>query len=107
MCLLGRCLLGSRPKRHFFDHYCVPEKTPLVKGFGQRVKEIREKQGISQEELAHRAGLHRTGITRVERCTRVSSLETVEKIAHALQVQPRDLLPEIRLKRPRSRKVSG
>jgi transcriptional regulator with XRE-family HTH domain len=41
---------------------------------------------ISQEELAVRAGLHRTYLSDVERGARNPSIKTIEKIAQALQV---------------------
>ena len=49
--------------------------------FGQRVKEIRLKQNISQEELAFRCGLSKNYISDVERGTRNISLKSIEKIA--------------------------
>jgi CheY-like chemotaxis protein len=42
--------------------------------------------GISQEELADRAGLHRTYVSDIERGARNPSLESIEKLAHALDV---------------------
>ncbi|MCI8612192.1 MAG: helix-turn-helix transcriptional regulator [Clostridia bacterium] len=53
---------------------------------GKRVKELRYKLGISQEELAYNAQLDRTYITSVERGKRNISIVNVEKIAQALQV---------------------
>ena len=41
---------------------------------------------ISQEELAYRAGLHRTYVSDVERGARNPSLESIEKLAHALEL---------------------
>ncbi|GLX66803.1 helix-turn-helix domain-containing protein [Paenibacillus glycanilyticus] len=54
--------------------------------FGQRVKELRARSGMSQELLAHRCGLDRTYISGVERGERNLSLVNMEKIASALQV---------------------
>ena len=53
---------------------------------GKRVKELRNKRGISQEELADRAGLDRTYITSVECGKRNISIVNVEKIATALKI---------------------
>ena len=47
---------------------------------GQRIRELREQLGISQEELAARANLDRTYITSVERGKRNISIGTLEKI---------------------------
>ncbi|MEY2532052.1 MAG: hypothetical protein QOI96_2137 [Verrucomicrobiota bacterium] len=53
---------------------------------GTAIKSGRSKLGISQEELAYRAGLHRTYISDLERGARNPSIESVEKLAQALQV---------------------
>ena len=60
--------------------------------FGQNVRRIRGETGLSQEELAFRAKLHRTYISSVERGERNVSLENIFAIAEALQVAPGDLL---------------
>lgn len=51
---------------------------------GNAIKRKRAALGISQEELAARAGLHRTYVSDVERGARNPSLETMEKLAGAL-----------------------
>lgn len=51
---------------------------------GLRIKELRVKLGISQEELAARANLDRTYITSVERGKRNISIGTLEKIVTQL-----------------------
>ena len=53
---------------------------------GKRVKELRNKLGISQEELADLAGLDRTYITSVERGKRNISIMNIEKLSIALKV---------------------
>lgn len=53
---------------------------------GKRVKELRNKLGISQEELADLAGLDRTYITSVECGKRNISIVNIEKLARALKV---------------------
>jgi len=60
--------------------------------FGQTVRKIRMNRNISQEELGYLCGLHRTYISDIERGTRNVSLENVEKIAQALNVEPKELL---------------
>lgn len=59
--------------------------------FGQRVKEIRLKQNISQEELAFRCGLSKNYISDVERGTRNISLKSIEKIADGFAINIKDL----------------
>lgn len=53
---------------------------------GKRVKELRNKLGISQEELAARAELDRTYITSVECGKRNISIVNIERLAKALKV---------------------
>lgn len=54
--------------------------------FGRNVQGVRQALNISQEELAFRAGLHRTYIGMVERAERSISLQNAKKIADALHV---------------------
>ena len=53
---------------------------------GTAIKEQRYALGISQEELATRAGLHRTYVSEVERGERNPSIGSIEKLAQALEV---------------------
>lgn len=75
-------------------------KSRFIRDFGKRVRELRLARGLSQEALADAAGLHRTAISLIEIANRSSTLETVEKIARALDVQPASLMPAIPLKPP-------
>lgn len=58
----------------------------ICKKFGNRVRELRITQGISQEVLAQKSGLHRTYIGSVERGERNISLINIEKISIALNI---------------------
>jgi transcriptional regulator with XRE-family HTH domain len=60
-------------------------KTTLEK-FGEKVREERLKKGLSQEELAARAGVHRTYIGMIERAEKNITLANIEKIAKALEI---------------------
>ncbi len=60
-------------------------KTTLEK-FGEKVREERHRLGLSQEELASRAGVHRTYIGMIERAEKNITLENIEKIAKALEI---------------------
>jgi len=51
---------------------------------------------MSQEQLGFASGLHRTAISFVERADRAANLETVEKLARALRVEPAELMPPLR-----------
>ena len=61
-------------------------KLDLKGQFGTAIKSWRGRLGISQEELAGRAGLHRTYVSDVERGARNLSLESIDKLAKALEV---------------------
>lgn len=56
---------------------------------------------MSQEELGFEAGLHRTAISFIERADRSATLETIEKLALALEVQPAELMPTVQSRRKR------
>lgn len=62
--------------------------------FGQRVRELRLARGLSQEELAFRARIHRTYLGGIERGERNPALKNIAAIAGALGVGIRELFPE-------------
>ncbi len=62
--------------------------------FGERVKAVRKNQGLSQEELAAKADLHRTYIGMIERGEKNITLLNILKIARALNVFPGDLFKD-------------
>jgi len=66
----------------------------VTKLFGLNVRRLRRAAGISQEELARRAGLHRTYIGAVEWAERNITLISAEKIARALGVALKDCLDD-------------
>lgn len=66
-------------------------KNILIK-FGKKVKEERLKQRLSQEDLAERAGLHRTYIGMIERAEKNITLGNIEKVAKALKLNINELL---------------
>ena len=66
----------------------------ILKKFGERVRQLRKKKDISQEELAHRANLHRTYIGMIERAEKNITLLNIEKIANALEVSIKSLFKE-------------
>jgi len=63
--------------------------------FGTAVRQRREVLGLSQEELAFQAGLHRTYISLIERGLRSASIETIAKLAKALRTTSSQLLEKI------------
>lgn len=64
----------------------------VLVSFGHKVREERLNQHLSQEELALRAGVHRTYIGMIERAEKNITLENIDKIAKALGVRIFDLL---------------
>jgi len=62
--------------------------------FGQKVRSERIKQGLSQEELAARSGVHRTYIGMIERAEKNITLVNIEKISKALRLNIRDLFDD-------------
>jgi CheY-like chemotaxis protein/DNA-binding Xre family transcriptional regulator len=70
------------------------QKIDFKKMFGASVRGWRNQLGISQEELAERANLHRTYVSDVERGSRNISLENIEKLARALDISVSALFPE-------------
>lgn len=66
-------------------------KKDIVLLFGQRQREIRKEQGLSQEQLAFKAGLHRTYVGGIERGERNVALRNIQRLADALEVDVRVL----------------
>ncbi len=67
-------------------------KSNVLIKFGNRVREERAKQGLSQEALADKAEVHRTYIGMIERAEKNVTLITIERLAKALGVKPEDLV---------------
>lgn len=63
----------------------------IAKLFGKKVRQLRTSKGISQEELAFRAGIHRTYLGGIERGERNPCLVNIARIAKALKVS----MPEL------------
>ena len=61
------------------------------KAFGQRVRDLRAREGLSQDGLAHSSGIHLTSIGRIERGGREPRLTTILKLAEGLGVEPGEL----------------
>ena len=66
----------------------------IVKVFGINVKRYRQALGISQEAFAEKCGLHRTYISAIECYRRSISLENIQRIADALEVETYELFIE-------------
>ena len=66
----------------------------IVKVFGTNVKKYRTQIGLSQDAFAEKCGLHRTYISAVECYRRSISLENIQRIADALNVETYKLFLE-------------
>jgi transcriptional regulator with XRE-family HTH domain len=64
----------------------MKKKPKVLIEFGNRIRQLRKLENISQEELADRAGLHRTYIGMIERAEKNITLINIEKLAIGLNV---------------------
>lgn len=67
-------------------------RNPILRRFGDALREERKRRGISQEQLALQADVNRTYMGGVERGEENISLLTVAKIAGVLKVKPSEIL---------------
>ena len=66
----------------------------IIKVFGVNVKYYRQRIGLSQEAFAEKCGMHRTYISAIECFRRSISLENIQRIADALDIEAYKLLLE-------------
>lgn len=66
----------------------------VIKVFGMNVKKYRKMKGLSQEQFAEKCGLHRTYISAIECFRRSISLENIQRIADALEIETYQLFIE-------------
>lgn len=71
-------------------------KTDVRHVFGTRLREVRAARGMSQEDLAFAAKIHRTYVGGIERGERNPSLSNVVRLAKALRMTPSELLEGVR-----------
>jgi transcriptional regulator with XRE-family HTH domain len=69
-----------------------PNDCPLVAVFAANVRRLRLELNLSQEELAERAGVHRTYVGMIERSEKNCTIYNIERLAQALNVEPGTLL---------------
>jgi transcriptional regulator with XRE-family HTH domain len=65
---------------------------PAVVYVGEKLKEIRTRRLLTQEELAERAGISAGTVVNIERDNREPHFRTIRKLAKALDVDPTELL---------------
>ncbi len=66
-------------------------RTPEI-AFGETLRALRNKRGLSQDDLAHQSGYHRTYISQLERGEKSPSLRTIVNLAATLKVKPSALI---------------
>lgn len=59
---------------------------------GLNIQEVRRSRGLSQEDLAHRASIDRGYIGKIENAKHAASVDTIDAIAKALDIEPMELL---------------
>ncbi len=69
-------------------------KNDIKKILANNVRRARAKLSMSQDELADKCDLHRTYIGGIERAERNITLQSLEKIASALEISPKDLIDD-------------
>ena len=65
---------------------------------GNILKELRDNKGLTQEQLSGLAALDRTHYSKLERGLRSPTIETLFKIAHALDIMPHEIIKIIETK---------
>lgn len=69
----------------------------IIKVFADNVRYYRTRSGLSQEAFAEKCGLHRTYISAIECYQRSISLENIQRIADALEIDTYKLFMEERV----------
>lgn len=73
----------------------MDKKIELLEKFGEKVREERLKRGLSQDELAAKAGVHRTYIGMIERGEKNITLINIKKVAKAFDLAIDKLLANL------------
>lgn len=60
--------------------------------FARNLRTLRKAKGLSQEEVAHQAGIDRTYVSALERSVYNPSIDVVDRLARVLEVEPSELL---------------
>lgn len=67
----------------------------VAERFGNNLRRCRKAAGLSQEEVGQRASMHRTQVAAAERGERIPRIDTLLRLAGALEVSPDELLKGI------------
>lgn len=79
----------------------------VAKQFGRNLVRCRKRAGMSQEDVGFGAAIHRTEVGMLERGVRLPRIDTLIKLAVALEVQVGDLLDGIEWRPPVPNPVTG
>lgn len=85
-----RVLHETEPSYSYFRGRTIRSKTSG--DIGARIRKLRAAKGFTQEELAGAVGMMRSNISRIEAAKHRPTLETLEKIAQALNVSVAELI---------------
>ena len=69
-------------------------RSKIYRDIGRCIQQHRLQRGLSQETLAIKAGLHRTYLSSIERGQKRATLDTLIRVANALNLQLIDLIPK-------------
>lgn len=71
------------------------DKEPILVAFGQRIRQLLKSRGLSQENLAFSAGVHRTYVGMIERGEKNITLSNIRKMADAFGISVSELLKDL------------
>lgn len=69
--------------------------SPVCEAFGQNLRAIRKSKGLSQERLAHDAGIDRSYVGKIERGEVNVTIEKIYLLANCLCCPPKELMPDL------------
>ena len=87
-------MVSSSVSCHLVTTPSKRDKDPELVAFGARVRAHRQAAGLTQEVLAHQAGLHWTYIGQIERGERNLTVKNMLRLTRGLDVQPGALLED-------------
>lgn len=67
----------------------------ISKAFAKVLRELRKEKGFSQEGLGFESGLHRTYVSQIERAEKQPTINTLFKLAAALECEPHTLIQRV------------
>ena len=68
--------------------------------FGKIISDLRKSARLTQEELAERAGVHRTFVSQLERGLKSPTLDTILKLCDALETTPSNVMRKLQAELP-------